>query len=230
MLGGRLPYETGSLAELALRQQEGEPSPLRSLNPDVAPELSRAVSRSLAARPEHRYASAAEFSEAIREGARGHDSAVTVLLETAAHTDAETAATQVAARGATDAAPRNVLQPTPAPVTAPAPPRPSRRARRAARGQTEGTLRAAGTVLCHIQVVKEQAEAHCFREKIWYPTRDSNPEEPVSETGAYAVSASGAHKSKKPGDLAAHPGSEKLPTSESLEDLLLSRRARARLA
>ena len=42
------------------------------------------MTRSLAARPEHRYASAAEFGEALREGARGRDSAVTMLLETAA--------------------------------------------------------------------------------------------------------------------------------------------------
>ena len=42
--------------------------------------------------------------------------------------------------------------------------------------------------------------------KIWYPTRDSNPEEPVSETGAYADSASGVLQNKKPGDLLDHPG------------------------
>ena len=84
LLAGRLPYETGSLTELATRQQEGEPEPLHLINPDVAPELSRAVSRSLAPRPELRYATAAEFGEAIREGARGRDSAVTMMLETAA--------------------------------------------------------------------------------------------------------------------------------------------------
>ena len=84
LLAGRLPYETGSLTELATRQQEGTPEPLHLINPDVSPELSRAVSRSLAARPEHRYASAAEFGEALHEGARGRDSAVTMMLETAA--------------------------------------------------------------------------------------------------------------------------------------------------
>jgi serine/threonine protein kinase len=54
MLSGRLPYESGSLTELALRQQEGEPDPLHVLNPDVPAALSRAVSRSLAPRPDLR--------------------------------------------------------------------------------------------------------------------------------------------------------------------------------
>jgi serine/threonine-protein kinase len=43
LLSGRLPYETGSLTELALRQQEGDPPPLGSLNPEVGPALERAV-------------------------------------------------------------------------------------------------------------------------------------------------------------------------------------------
>src|SRR5215210_5622974 len=50
-LAGRVPYETGSLTELALRQQEGDPEPLALVNPDVGPELSRAVGRSLVADP-----------------------------------------------------------------------------------------------------------------------------------------------------------------------------------
>jgi serine/threonine-protein kinase len=122
LLAGRLPYETGSLTELAMRQQEGEPEPLHVLNTDVPPELGRAVSRSLAPRPEHRYATAAEFGEAIRAGARGRDSAVTMLLETAARRDGG------------DTARTNVLQRTPAPSPAPmpVPARPSRRAARRA--------------------------------------------------------------------------------------------------
>ena len=129
LLAGRLPYETGSLTELATRQQEGMPDPVHLVNQEVSPELSRAVTRSLAARPEHRYASAAEFGEALREGARGRDSAVTMLLETAA--------THVASAGGQEAA-TNVLQPVPAPlpqqVPAQSASRPSpRAARRAAR-------------------------------------------------------------------------------------------------
>jgi serine/threonine-protein kinase len=122
LLSGRLPFESGSLTELALRQQEGEPDPLDMLNPEVPPELSRAVSRSLAPRSELRYASAAEFGEAIRQGARGRDSAVTMMLETAA--------TNVAP--GTDEAATNVLQPPPAAAPAPPPARTSRRAARRA--------------------------------------------------------------------------------------------------
>jgi serine/threonine-protein kinase len=133
LLAGRLPYETGSLTELAMRQQEGEPEPLHLVNPDVPPELSRAVTRSLAPRPEHRYATAAEFGEAIRQGARGRDSAVTLLLETAATRHADTAATRVSHDGTQDAMPTNVLQPAPLPpARAPVPARPSRRTERAA--------------------------------------------------------------------------------------------------
>jgi serine/threonine-protein kinase len=122
LLAGRLPYETGSLTELATRQQEGAPEPLHLINPDVTPELSRAVSRSLAARPEIRYASAAEFGEALRDGARGRDSAVTMMLETAA--------TSVVSPAGGEAA-TNVLAPVPAPVPARAPQSaPSKRAAR----------------------------------------------------------------------------------------------------
>jgi hypothetical protein len=128
LLSGKVPYETGSLSELAMRQQEGEPPPLHTLNPEVPPELSRAVTRALAGRPDLRYASAAEFGEAIRQGGRGRDSAVTMLLETAATRQAETAATRVAERMTQDATATNVMRPAPAPV-----PVPARQTRRAAR-------------------------------------------------------------------------------------------------
>ena len=83
ILAGRVPYETGSLTELALRQQEGEPEPLSNLNPEVGPELDRAVARCLAPDPGDRYRSALEMREAIEEAASGRDSAATIALETA---------------------------------------------------------------------------------------------------------------------------------------------------
>src|SRR5439155_6390709 len=67
MLAGKVPYETGSLTELALRQQEGEPDPPSTLNPEVGDALDRAISRALASDPLLRYASALEFKEAIEE-------------------------------------------------------------------------------------------------------------------------------------------------------------------
>ena len=100
-LAGRVPYETGSLTELALRQQEGDPEPLALVNPDVGPELSRAVSRSLAADPAVRYASARDMGVAIQEALRGRDSAATIVLETAeAERREATAVTQLAQQGA----------------------------------------------------------------------------------------------------------------------------------
>jgi eukaryotic-like serine/threonine-protein kinase len=115
-LAGRVPYETGSLTELALRQQEAAPEPLALVNPEVGPELSRAVARSLAADPAERYRSARELRSAIQEALRGRDSAATMVLETAAaeRRDA-TAATQLASAGATDQT-RVMQRPAPAPV------------------------------------------------------------------------------------------------------------------
>lgn len=96
-LAGRVPYETGSLTELALRQQEGEPEPLALINADVGPELSRAVARCLVADPAERYASARDMRVAIEEALRGRDSAATMALESAAADRREaTAATQLA--------------------------------------------------------------------------------------------------------------------------------------
>jgi serine/threonine protein kinase len=84
MLSGKVPYETGSLTELAMRQQEGEPEPLWKLNPDVGPEMDRAVARCLAADPRYRYASATEMREAVEAAASGRDTAITIGLHTAA--------------------------------------------------------------------------------------------------------------------------------------------------
>ena len=66
----------------------------------------------------------------------------------------------------------------------------------------------AGPVLATSQVVKEQSASpgryagagrkRCAPAEIWYPTRDSNPENHVSETCAYADSASGACKARNP--------------------------------
>jgi serine/threonine-protein kinase len=110
------------LTELATRQQEGAPDPLHQLNPEVPPALSRAVSRALAPTREHRYAAAAEFGEAIRQGARGRDSAVTTLLETQA--------TQVA-----DDTARTTVLPAPAPSPVAAAPSPAPAAPVRPRGQ-----------------------------------------------------------------------------------------------
>jgi serine/threonine-protein kinase len=84
MLAGKVPYETGSLTELALRQQEGEPDPPSTLNPEVGHALDRAIARALASDPLLRYASALEFKEAIMEAERGRDTDATLALVAAA--------------------------------------------------------------------------------------------------------------------------------------------------
>src|SRR5947207_7683443 len=111
-LAGRVPYESGSLTELALRQQEADPEPVSLLNPEVSPELSRVVSRSLAGRPAERYQSALDMHEAITEAMRGRDSDATLTLQAAADAREATAVTRVA--DTASAAPTRVL-PRPAP-------------------------------------------------------------------------------------------------------------------
>jgi eukaryotic-like serine/threonine-protein kinase len=130
-LAGRVPYETGSLTELALRQQEAAPEPVAAINPEVSPELSRAVSRSLAAETSERYATAADLRVAIQEALRGRDSDATMMLEAAAAQHRhETEVTRVARADPTERT-RVVRRPAAAP--APVPRRARARAERPAR-------------------------------------------------------------------------------------------------
>jgi eukaryotic-like serine/threonine-protein kinase len=126
MLSGRVPFESNSLTELALRQQQGAPEPLSLLNPEVGEELDRALGHCLAPDPGNRYRSATEMREAVEEAARGRDSAATTVLDTAQ-------TQHLAAR------PAQILPPPPAreapPPAAPPPgrarrPRPARAPRR----------------------------------------------------------------------------------------------------
>ncbi len=133
MLAGKLPYETGSLTELALRQQEGAPQALSELNPEVGPELDRVVSRTLAADPALRYATARELRVAIEAAANGRDADVTLALATAATQRAAPAQPETVATGHMAPPP---VAPPPAPPRrrqrAPKPLPPPRRRRRGA--------------------------------------------------------------------------------------------------
>jgi eukaryotic-like serine/threonine-protein kinase len=71
LLSGRLPYEATSLSELALKQQREAPPPLDHLNPDIPPELARAVSLALALDKVQRPRDAMVFAEALRAGSHG---------------------------------------------------------------------------------------------------------------------------------------------------------------
>ncbi len=93
LLSGRLPYEAGSLTELALKQQREHPIPLERLNPHVPHTLSQAVGLALALDKAQRPGDAAMFSQALENGARGLDpyTAVTRYASRPAAADAPTA-------------------------------------------------------------------------------------------------------------------------------------------
>jgi serine/threonine-protein kinase len=71
LISGRLPYEAGSLSELALKQQREAPVPLDQLNDRVSPALAQAVALALAIEQEHRPPDALRFGETLRDGANG---------------------------------------------------------------------------------------------------------------------------------------------------------------
>jgi serine/threonine-protein kinase len=71
LISGRLPYEAGSLSELALKQQRESPIPLDELVPEVPHALAQAVAMALSIDQQGRPASAVELAEALRDGARG---------------------------------------------------------------------------------------------------------------------------------------------------------------
>jgi serine/threonine-protein kinase len=71
LISGRLPYEAGSLTELALKQQQQAPARLDALVAAVTPELADAVAIALALDPSERFADAREMGAAVLDGARG---------------------------------------------------------------------------------------------------------------------------------------------------------------
>jgi serine/threonine protein kinase len=71
LLAGRLPYDAGSLTELAMLQQREYPIRLDEVAPEVPAALAVAVEKALALAPEDRYSSADEMRTALHGGARG---------------------------------------------------------------------------------------------------------------------------------------------------------------
>jgi eukaryotic-like serine/threonine-protein kinase len=71
LISGRLPYEAGSLTELALKQQQEAPVRLDALVAAVTPELAEAVATALALNPSERFASAREMAGAVLDGVHG---------------------------------------------------------------------------------------------------------------------------------------------------------------
>jgi serine/threonine protein kinase len=71
LLAGRLPYDAGSLTDLARLQETGPPPRLDEVDPAIPSALALAVARALHRDPEQRYADAAEMESALRNGLRG---------------------------------------------------------------------------------------------------------------------------------------------------------------
>jgi serine/threonine protein kinase len=71
LLAGRLPYEAGSLTELALLQQREYPIRLDEIAPEVPAALALAVEQALALEPGQRYENAEAMRRALHDGARG---------------------------------------------------------------------------------------------------------------------------------------------------------------
>ena len=146
LLSGRLPYEAGSLSELALKQQREMPPPLHQLNPAVPVELGHAVALALALDQYGRPENAIVLADALRDGLHGVDplradaptsQATTVMRDRRAETAATrvrrpaTAATRVRLTGQSREETR--YAPRPAPHTAAPEPRRRGRAGRAFR-------------------------------------------------------------------------------------------------
>jgi eukaryotic-like serine/threonine-protein kinase len=128
LLAGRLPYDAGSLTDLARLQETGPPPRLDELEPDVPPALAAAVAVALHRDPEERYPDAAAMEKALRDGLRGR-----APVTEATWAAEDTAATRMLSpTGATSALPRT-SQTAPhrrlEPISEPPPPRraPARR-------------------------------------------------------------------------------------------------------
>jgi serine/threonine-protein kinase len=152
LLAGRLPYDAGSLTDLARMQESGPPPRLDEVEPDVPPALATAVARALHRDPERRYPDASEMETALRDGLRGRSRGDTEA--TWAMSD-ETATRMLTGTSATSALPRTSSRTTPhrrlEPLDEPPPPRRAPTGRRPAapppRKRRNGGVRAFVAVL-----------------------------------------------------------------------------------
>ncbi len=128
LLTGRLPYEGGSLAELAIRRENERPLPPSSYNDAVPETLSAAVVKALESDPAARFGTARSLADGLRAGLAGHDP-ITVDSEAptafvAGQTDATRTLPRTAEEPATPVSPgpppRRPAQRGPRPVIQPA--------------------------------------------------------------------------------------------------------------
>jgi eukaryotic-like serine/threonine-protein kinase len=122
LLAGRLPYEAGSLTDLARLQESGPPPRLDEIEPAVPAALGLAVAQALHRDPEQRYPDAAAMEEALRGGLKGRAPAGATDATSVAEDTAATRALSPTA--ATSALPRTRTEPHRQlePLNEPAPP------------------------------------------------------------------------------------------------------------
>jgi serine/threonine-protein kinase len=121
-LTGRLPYEYGSLTELALKQQNDQVRPIRDFRPEVPDALDRAIRVCLENEPAARYPSALDLGEALASGVEGEVTGTTLMLEDeATHAMDRTEATEALPRTTAATGPAPSRAPAPAPARAPSP-------------------------------------------------------------------------------------------------------------
>jgi serine/threonine-protein kinase len=149
LLAGRLPYDAGSLTDLARLQETGPPPRLDELEPDVPPALALAVAAALHRDPEQRYPDGAAMEKALRDGLRGRAPAEATDATWAIEDTAATRA--LSPTGATSAAPQTSSQTAPhrrlEPIAESAPPPRRPPARRAAATPPRKKKRGSGTGL-----------------------------------------------------------------------------------
>jgi serine/threonine-protein kinase len=149
LLAGRLPYDAGSLTDLARLQETGPPPRLDELEPDVPAALATAVAVALHRDPEQRYPDAAAMEKALRDGLRGRAPAEPTDATWAIEDTAATRA--LSPTGATSALPRTSSQTAPhrrlEPIAEAAPPARRPPARRASAPPPRKKKKGSGTGL-----------------------------------------------------------------------------------
>jgi serine/threonine-protein kinase len=96
LVSGKLPYEAGSLTELALMQQREAPPLLNEIVDGIPPQFAASVDRALNLDPADRYESAEKMRAALVDGARGVGPEPTDATSVVPRGEDATSATRVA--------------------------------------------------------------------------------------------------------------------------------------
>jgi serine/threonine protein kinase len=138
LLTGRLPYEGGSLAELAIRRENERPLPPTSYNDAVSETLSAAVLQALHNDPVERYTTARALADGLRAGLTGQDPSTFASEAPTALAGGPTDATRTLPR--TTEEPATPVSPGPPPRRAAPAPRPVSQPAAKRRGSSAGRV------------------------------------------------------------------------------------------